>query len=76
MKKVLVIQTAFIGDVILATSLLETLHKHSKEQLQIDLLVRKGNAKTITPRITWIKIKKKYGFLIDLFTYCFFMKSD
>lgn len=41
-NKILVIQTAFIGDVILATSLLETLHANFK-QAQIDIVVRKGN---------------------------------
>ena len=40
-NKILVIQTSFIGDVILATSLLETLHsEHPKAR--IDVLVRKG----------------------------------
>ena len=42
MPKILVIQTAFIGDVILATSLLETL-KASYPASTIDILVRKGN---------------------------------
>lgn len=41
-SKILVIQTAFIGDVILATSLLETL-KLNFPGAQIDLVVRKGN---------------------------------
>ncbi|HEV8515062.1 MAG TPA: glycosyltransferase family 9 protein [Cyclobacteriaceae bacterium] len=38
----LVIQTAFIGDVILATGLIEKLHEHYPEA-KIDFLVRKGN---------------------------------
>jgi heptosyltransferase-2 len=42
LKKFLVIQTAFIGDVILATSVLEKLHQHFPEA-HIHLLVRKGN---------------------------------
>ena len=42
LKKILVIQTAFIGDVILATSLLEDLHKNIPGA-KIDILVRKGN---------------------------------
>lgn len=42
MQKILVIQTAFIGDVILATALLEKLH-HSFPQADMDLMVRKGN---------------------------------
>jgi ADP-heptose:LPS heptosyltransferase len=41
-KKILVIQTAFIGDAILATSVLEKLHSHFPEA-HIHLLVRKGN---------------------------------
>ncbi|MDF1551129.1 MAG: glycosyltransferase family 9 protein [Bacteroidales bacterium] len=40
--KFLVIQTAFIGDAILATSILEKLHQHYP-QSGIDFLVRKGN---------------------------------
>lgn len=41
-NKILVIQTAFIGDVILATSLLESLNANFKEG-KIDIVVRKGN---------------------------------
>jgi len=40
--KFLVIQTAFIGDAILATSVLEKLHQHYP-QGDIDFIVRKGN---------------------------------
>ncbi len=40
--KILVIQTAFIGDVILATALLEQIHAHAPHA-RIDMLVRKGN---------------------------------
>jgi ADP-heptose:LPS heptosyltransferase len=42
LKKILIIQTAFIGDVILATPLLEALHAEFPEA-RIDMLVRKGN---------------------------------
>ncbi len=42
MKKILVIQTAFIGDVILSTSLIASL-KSSNPSFVIDVLVRKGN---------------------------------
>ncbi|GHN01739.1 ADP-heptosyltransferase [Cytophagales bacterium WSM2-2] len=38
----LIIQTAFIGDVILATALVEKIHQHYPEAT-IDFLVRKGN---------------------------------
>ncbi len=41
-NKILVIQTAFIGDVILVTSLLETLHNNHPYST-IDIVVRKGN---------------------------------
>jgi lipopolysaccharide heptosyltransferase II len=41
-QKFLVIQTAFIGDVVLATCLIEKLHQHFPDA-QIDFLVRKGN---------------------------------
>lgn len=42
MLKVLIIQTAFIGDVILATALVEKLSAFSSDA-QIDFLLRKGN---------------------------------
>ena len=42
MQKFLVIQTAFTGDVVLATALLEKLHRFFPDA-QIDFLVRKGN---------------------------------
>ena len=42
MLKLLVIQTAFTGDVVLATAVLEKLH-HQYPAAQIDFLLRKGN---------------------------------
>ena len=42
MKKFLIIQTAFIGDVVLATALAEKLHQHFPTA-QIDFMLRKGN---------------------------------
>ncbi len=42
MQKFLIIQTAFIGDVVLATSVAEKLHLYFPSA-QIDFLVRKGN---------------------------------
>ncbi len=42
MKKILLIQTAFIGDVILATALIEKLYSFYPN-VDIDFLVRKGN---------------------------------
>lgn len=62
-KRILVIQTAFIGDVILATSLLENLHQ-GLPGAQIDFLVRKGNESLFEnhPYLTHVLIwKKKEG---------------
>lgn len=42
MQKFLIIQTSFIGDVVLATAIAEKLHNQFPET-QIDMLVRKGN---------------------------------
>lgn len=42
MQKILVIQTAFIGDVVLATALIEKLHQYYPNA-EIDFLLRKGN---------------------------------
>jgi len=42
MNKILIIQTAFIGDVILATPLIESIYKKYPEA-KIDFLLRKGN---------------------------------
>ncbi len=42
MQTFLLIQTAFTGDVVLATAIIEKLHRFFPEA-QIDLLVRKGN---------------------------------
>lgn len=65
MKKFLVIQTAFIGDVILATAVVEKLHQHYPDS-QIDFLLRKGNEGLLVnhPYIDevyiWDKKNKKY----------------
>ena len=45
--KFLIIQTAFIGDVILATALVEKLHRHYPEAT-IDFALRKGNEGLLT----------------------------
>ena len=42
MKRILVIQTAFLGDAVLVTSILEKLHAFYPDA-RIDLVVRKGN---------------------------------
>lgn len=69
--KILILQTAFIGDVILATSLIE-LVKKKFPQAQIDFLLRKGNESLLKghPQISniiiWNKKKGKYLNLIKL----------
>lgn len=47
MQKFLIIQTAFIGDVVLATVLIEKLHDCFPEA-EIDFLLRKGNESLLT----------------------------
>ena len=71
MKKFLIIQTAFIGDVILATAIVEKLklfYPHS----EIYFLLRKGNELLLknNPHIkkvfVWNKKENKYGHLISI----------
>jgi heptosyltransferase-2 len=65
MKKILVIQTAFIGDVVLATSLIENLHQQFPE-VKIDILVRKGHESLFQSHpflnqvLVWDKKNNKY----------------
>jgi heptosyltransferase-2 len=65
MNSFLVIQTAFIGDVILATAILEKLHQFYPEA-RIDFLLRKGNEGLlqnhpfINEVMIWDKKNKKY----------------
>lgn len=71
MKKILVIQTASLGDVILATSLLETIHR-ADPWASIDILVREGFQDLfdlhpfINKVITWDKKNGKYKNLLRL----------
>ncbi|MGB0805169.1 MAG: glycosyltransferase family 9 protein [Salibacteraceae bacterium] len=70
-QRVLIIQTAFIGDVILATSLLEKIHHHNPKA-NIDFLVRKGNEALLKNHpfiqnlIIWDKQGSKYKSLYQL----------
>src|SRR5690606_10339082 len=70
-KKILIIQTAFIGDVILATPLIEKLHK-SHPGAKIDFLLRKGNESLFSkhPLLNrvwiWDKKKSKYKALLSI----------
>jgi lipopolysaccharide heptosyltransferase II len=69
LQKFLIIQTAFIGDVILATGVAEKLHQHYPDA-QIDFMLRKGNEALLEnhPFINEVLIfNKKEGKLKNLF---------
>ena len=65
MQKILVIQTAFIGDVVLSTSLLESIHA-AYPDIRLDILVRNGNETLFNKHpfihevLVWNKKGKKY----------------
>ena len=71
MQKILVIQTAFIGDVVLATGILEKLHGRYPDA-SIDMMVRKGNESLFTDHpflhevLIWDKKQSKYAHLFSL----------
>ncbi|MDX5422106.1 MAG: glycosyltransferase family 9 protein, partial [Hymenobacteraceae bacterium] len=71
MKKILIIQTAFLGDVVLATALVEKLHDFYPEA-QLDFLLRKGNEgllknHPLLHRVRiWNKQEGKYKSLLKL----------
>lgn len=71
MQQILVIQTASIGDVILATALAETLHATFPEAA-VDFLVKKGNEPLfaghpfIREMIVWDKRTNKYINLLNI----------
>ena len=71
MQKFLIIQTAFIGDVVLATALVEKLHAFYPDA-SIDFLVRKGNESLLSNNpfihtvLIWNKKKDKIKNLLSL----------
>ena len=71
MHKILIVQTAFIGDVILATGLIESLHQAFPES-KIDFVLRKGNESLLKSHpfvnklYVWDKKKNKFSNLINL----------
>ena len=70
-RRILIIQTAFIGDVILATPVIEKLRRYHPSA-QIDFLVRKGHERLFKghPKLdrvlTWDKRAAKYRDLVQL----------
>jgi ADP-heptose:LPS heptosyltransferase len=70
-RSFLIIQTAFIGDVVLATSLMEKLHQYFPDA-QIDFLLRKGNEGLLKAHpylrevLIWEKKKDKQKNLFEL----------
>ena len=70
-NKVLIIQTASIGDVILATPLIEKLHSFYPDA-QIDFMLKKGIESVfighpyLSNLIVWDKSTKKYAHLLDI----------
>lgn len=71
MKKILIIQTAFIGDAILASPVIEKIHRFYPDS-QIDLLLRKGNEGLYKQHpflhqvIIWDKRSAKYKHLFQV----------
>jgi len=71
LKKILIIQTAFIGDVILATPLIEKLRAYFPDA-KIDFLVRKGNENLLANNpclnsvLVWDKKKNKFFNLLKM----------
>jgi heptosyltransferase-2 len=70
-QKILVIQTAFIGDVVLATAMLESIHQENPTA-SISILVRKGNEPLFSAHpyidkvLVWDKKQNKYGNWLQL----------
>ena len=71
LKKILIIQTASLGDVILSTPVAEKLH-HFYPEAHIEYLIKSGyqnifyNHPFITNVMTWDKSQKKYDHLREL----------
>lgn len=77
-KRILIIQTAFIGDVILITPLIESLYAENSSW-KIDVLVRKGNESLLAnnPKINSVLIfDKKNGKIKNLFKLIKLIRSN
>lgn len=72
-QQFLIIQTAFIGDVVLATGVIEKLHRFFPDA-KIDFMVRKGNEALVRNHpyirqlIVWDKAKGKFSNLFKIIT--------
>lgn len=71
MQKILVIQTAFIGDAVLATAIVEKLHAFYPDA-KIDFLLRKGNEALFRDHpflnevLVWVKTENKFRNLLKI----------
>jgi heptosyltransferase-2 len=71
MQKILIIQTAFTGDTVLATAVVEKLHQFYPDA-EIDFLLRKGNESLLKGHpflkevLIWNKKENKYKNLLKL----------
>lgn len=80
-KRILIIQTAAIGDVILCTSLIEKMHHHYPDA-KIDFLLKKGNEQLfkghpiLNQVLIWDKSDHKYRNLLDIVILVQEMKYD
>jgi len=81
MKSILIIQTAFVGDAILASAIVESLHA-AYPHAEIDFLLRKGNENLynnhpfIKTILVWNKKESKYRNLISLLKHIRAVKYD
>jgi ADP-heptose:LPS heptosyltransferase len=81
LNKILIIQSASIGDVILATPIIEKLHFHFPEAA-IDFLLKKGNQSLFDSHpflhhvLIWDKSKEKYKNLLGLISFIRNQKYD
>jgi heptosyltransferase-2 len=81
LNRVLVIQTAFLGDAVLATGILEKIHTHFAEA-RIDILIRKGNESLFEKHpflnevLVFEKRRSKYRNLVKLIFKVYSKKYD
>ncbi len=80
-QKILIIQTASIGDVILSTPVIEFIHKNYPETI-IDILVKEGNQSLfdnhpfLNQVLVWNKQEKKFFSLISIIRNIRYIRYD